>query len=182
MAKKEVAVRKVLVPNARVQAVLDAPLHPLPPIIDGVIDVKGWLRAVLLNEEYNEPDPEYLSKLIMLQTLEADTLEEALSNGGMDGIQDIIEDYAGATTGPILITDLYVAKSDMDEGASCYVILTWESEITGETVRCSTGAQSVQTGLLKAMMLGIFPIRCEIKRDKSTDAGGRHLLKVWIAD
>lgn len=182
MAKKEVATRIGGSQAARVNQVLNGALPELPAELSGTVNLRGWIASVFTGADYTQPDPDYLSREIGLNILMGDG--DILSADALElpHLQDIVEDYPGATTGPIRIQDLYVVPSDLDEGSATYMILTWTNLETNETVRCSGGSQPVQVRLIRCLMAGMWPIECQIARDKSKDKGGRFLLTVWPVD
>jgi hypothetical protein len=176
--KREVST--VVTPRMRQVAELEFP--PLPEVLEGKIDPQGWLRSVVLGQPYEEPDPDYIAREIGMATLLAEDDREALMGAEIGGLQDFLEDFAGATTGPIRITDLYVARSDASISDGCFLIITWWSYEDGKEYRRTTGAQSVQYALMRYLLMGIWPIECQFVRDKATDQGGKHILKVWPPD
>jgi hypothetical protein len=178
VAKREIST--VITPRMRQVAELVFP--PLPEALEGKIDAQGWLRSVVLGAAYTEPDPDYIAREIGMQTLLAEDDREALMGAEIGGLQDFLEDYAGATTGPIDITDLYVATSDQAIGDGAFLIITWWSHEDGKEYRRTTGAQAIQYALMRYLLKGIWPIKCQFVRDKATDQGGKHILKVWPVD
>lgn len=154
----------------------------LPPALLGTIDLNRWLASLLGKVPYEEPDPEYIARAIMLNTFMEEDLNKALLGTDMDSLQDLVEDFPGGSTGPIQITDLYVSTSNLEDKDGTYVILTFVTLETGIVTRCTTSAQAVQIGILRHLKSGIWPITCQIARDKVTDQGGRYLLKIWPVD
>ena len=182
MAKTVAKRETTTVVTDRMRKVAELEFAPLHPDLAGKIDPTGWLRAVVLGEPYQEPDPDYIAREIGMATLLADDDREALIGSEIGGLQDFVEDFAGNSTGPITIRDLYVAKSDPTIGDGTFVILTFWSHDMGQEFRRTTGASAIQYALLRYMIRGIWPIECQIVRDKVTDQGGKHLLKVWPVD
>lgn len=182
MAKAVVKRETTTVVTARARAAAQVEFPPLPEALEGKVDVRGWLACLVMGVPYVEPDPELIAREMLLNVFLTEDLTTALTGSDMDGMQDVIEDYAGATTGPIRILDFYVLSSNLEDKDGVYVILEYLSMETGQTVRCSTGAGTVQMALLRFLQAGIWPIECQIVRDKATDRGGRHLLKVWPVD
>lgn len=150
----------------------------LPEKLQGMINLGSWANALVLREKYREPDPEYLSLILLMQTLTAATPDEVLRQAGVGKLQEMIPNVPGANTGPIEINDLYVTESDFGEGAPCYVIMTWRDLELGTEVRATTGAQQVQAQLIKLLAFGIWPIRCCITRLDRKDKGDRYLF--WV--
>jgi hypothetical protein len=180
---KQVAKRvEATVVTARMKQALATQFPELPETLDGKIDPYAWLKAMVLNAEYTEPDPDYIAREMLMNVLLTEDDTEALVGAGMDGLQDVLEDFAGNTTGPIRILDLYVARSDADKGDGTYLIITWWSHEDGKEHRATTGASTIQWAFLRYLAQGIWPIECQIVRDKATDQGGKHLMKIWPVD
>lgn len=182
MAKAVVKRETTTVVTARARQALAVEFPPLPETLEGKIDPKGWLACLVAGMPYVEPDPELIAREMLLNVLLTEDLNTALTGADMDGMQDVVENYAGATTGPIRITDFYVLASNLEGKDGVYVILEWVSMETGKVTRCSTGAGTIQMSLIRYLAQGIWPIECQIVRDKATDQGGRHLLKIWPVD
>lgn len=179
VAKREAA---SVVVTQRAAEAMTYEFPQLPPALLGTIDLNRWLASLLAKVPYQEPDPEYISRAIMLNTFLEEDLNKALLGSEMDSLQDLVEEFPGATTGPIQITDLYVSASNLDDQDGTYVILTYVTLETGIITRCTTSAQAIQIGILRHLKQGIWPITCQIARDKVQDQGGRFLLKLWPAD
>lgn len=182
MAKAVAKQEKTIVITDRMRKVAELEFKPLHPDLAGKIDPSGWLRAVVLGEPYTEPDPDYIAREIGMATLLADDDREALIGAEIIGLQDWLEDYAGSTSGAITITDLYVARSDAAISDGTFLIITFQHHESGTEVRTTTGAGPVQYAMLRYLIRGIWPINCQFTRDKATDQGGKHLIKVWPVD
>lgn len=182
MAKAVVKKEKTVVATVRAQTLLQRELPPLPEALDGKVDLRGWIASLVAGIPYEMPDEDFLAREMLLNVLTGESLEDALVGAGMAKLQEVVEDFAGNTTGPIRVTDITVARSTVEDGDGTYLIMEWVSEMDGSVTRCTTGAQQVQAGFVRYLIEGIWPIRCQIVRDKATDQGGRHLLKVWPAD
>lgn len=182
MARAVVKKESTVVVTQRARDVLSREYPPLPEALEGKVDLRAWLASLVAGVKYEMPDEGFLAREMLLNILVEEDLNRALVGSDMDGMQDIVEDYAGATTGPIRITDLTVVPSSLEDKDGTYLILEWLNMTDGTMTRCSTGAQSVQGGFARYLIAGIWPIECQIVRDKATDQGGRHLLKVWPVD
>jgi hypothetical protein len=155
---------------------------PLPPELDGLFYVQAWVKALTTNTTYVEPNPEFMSQRMMMNTLSATTVEELLSDQSLEGLQSILPDEPWASTGNIIITDLYVAASDIEGGAPTYMLLTWVNETTGIETTTSTGATNLQLQFASMLAMGIWPIRGQIKRRDRKDRGGRYLIGFYPAE
>ena len=155
---------------------------PLPPELDGLFYIQAWIKALTTNTKYVEPNPDFMQQRMMMNTLSATTVEELLTDQALEGLQHIIPDEAWATTGNIMLTDLYVAASDIEEGAPTYMLLTYVDEATGIETTTSTGATNLQLQFASMLAMGIWPIRGQIKRRDRKDRGGRHLLGFYPAE
>lgn len=157
-------------------------LKNVPEALGAIINVQEWASSLLRKTPYHEPNPEFISTMIAFQTITAQSIEEVFAQSGVKGLQDTIADSPGATTGPIEITDVYVAASDFEAGNPCFVIITATDLETGEEWKRTTGATNVQATILGLLLNGMWPIKCQIKRGDTKDKGGRYLLFVLPPD
>lgn len=151
----------------------------LPEQYRDIISLPAWADSLINRAPYVEPDPDYLSRTLLIQTLTADTIDEVMDQAGVQSLQKAIPDFGGAGTGPVIITDIYVTDSDFGEGAPCYLIITAQHIESGIVKKYSTGAQQLQAQFIRILSLGMWPIRCQITRLDRKDKGGRHLF--WLA-
>lgn len=151
---------------------------PLPDVLQGKLVLSDWADALVNHTAYREVDPDYLSRMLLVQTLEAQTPDEVFEQSGIRKLQELIPNAPGLGTGPVEIVDLYVTASDFGEGAPCYMIVDIIDETTGEAVRFSTGATQLQAQIIALLSFGTWPIKCQIKRTERKDRGGRYLF--WL--
>jgi len=151
---------------------------PLPPELESKFSLSAWAESLVNGVPYVEPDPSYLSRLLIMQTLTAASLDEVFEQNQIRRLQQSIPNVPDAGTGPIAINDVYVTASDFGEGAPCYVILGTTHLETGEVAKYTTGAQQLQAQILAALSFGSWPIHCNIKRIDRKDRGGRYLF--WM--
>lgn len=154
----------------------------VPADISDHVDLTMWANALVNHTPYEDPDPEYLSRRILMETLTATTAEAVFAQSQGRKLQEWVPDFPGAYVGPLEITELTVTGSDFGEGATCYVIIAGEDLTDGTSFRASTGATGVQAQLLRLVSLGTWPLRCVVKRTESKDKGGRYLLRLWPPD
>lgn len=150
----------------------------LPDDLVGKFELSAWAESLVNNRKYVEPDPDYLSRLLVTQTLMSATPEDIFKQDGVMGLQKAVPNVPDIGTGPIEINDLYIAASDQDDGTPCYMILGCVSLETGEERRYTTGASNLQAQVLAQLSFGVWPIRCNIKRMERKDRGGRYLF--WM--
>ncbi len=167
---------------AAVVAPLIGSTAALPAELADNLSLSKWAESLINGAPYKEPDPNYLSRLLLIQTLEATEPEQVFKPNDLDGLQKIIGNAPGAGTGPIEINGLYIAESDMSDGAPCYMILDYVSLDTGMKRKTSTGATQLQAQILRLLGLGVWPIRCQIKRTERKDKGGRFLFWLFPVD
>lgn len=146
------------------------------------VNVTAWMQSLVNGEKYAEPDPDFMMKSMMGKLLAAETAEEILADDPINGLQNVLPNVEGAGTGPIEIIGLYVAESNEATGYPTYVHITYVDLETGTEHRTTTGAGQIQMQLLQFVRIGAFPIRCQIKRLKATDQGGKHLLRMFPPD
>jgi hypothetical protein len=157
-------------------------LAKIPPALGAIINVEAWVSAILRKTPYKEPNPDFISTMIAFETISAQSVEEAFAQARIGKMQEMIPNTPGATTGPIEITDLYVASSDFETGNPCFVIITATDLTTGEEWKRTTGATNVQATIIALMVNGMWPIRCQIKRGDTKDKGDRYLMFVLPPD
>lgn len=170
----EIAAREIKMPVLRIQNV--------PAELRAIINVEEWASALLRKTVYHEPNADFISVMLAWQTITAETAEEVFRNVGVRQLQRMVADTPEANTGPIEITDLYVAESDYETGNPTYVVITATDLETGATWKATTGATTVQSTLLGLLLNGTWPIRCKIMRSTSKDRSGKHLLIVVRPD
>lgn len=176
MAKTETPSTELVLPgNKQLPQYLLNPAA-LPPSLDGLIDLRGWLNSLGRREEYKQPDPTYLESRMLLIGLMAETPEEVMNGTSNEGLQSILPNHEGATTGNIMIDELYVAPSQMTEGNKTFVIISFTYERSGTSVTTTTGATNLQRQFLQLLCMGVWPLEGQIMRMKNRDRGGRHLL------
>lgn len=154
----------------------------LPDGLADAIDLTSWANALVNRTKYREPDPDYLARTLLMQTLTAETVEAAFEQGGIRKMQESIPNTPGAGTGPIEIYGLYVAKSDEDDGPGSYMILDTRGLADGVEAKYTTGSQGLQAQVLTMIKLGNWPIRCNIARTDRQDRGGRYMLWMFPPD
>lgn len=148
----------------------------VPAALGAIINVEDWASAILRKTPYVEPSPDFISTMIAWQTVTAQSIEEVFEQAGVRGLQKILPDTPGATTGPFEILDLYVASSDFETGNPSYVIVTAVSLESGAEYKFTTGATNIQATLLGLLVNGMWPIKAQIKRGDSKDKGGHYLM------
>lgn len=147
-----------------------------PATLGAIINLEAWAQAVVFKTPYKEPNPDFIQAMLALQTITGATIEEVFASQGVHGLQEILANVPGATTGPMEIMDLYVAESSFETGAPCYVIVTGIDLEQGTEVKFTTGALNVQATFIGLLKLGTWPIRCQFKRGDSKDKGDRYLI------
>lgn len=150
----------------------------LPEKLQGKINLSDWANSLVNKAPYREPDSDYLSRMLLVQTLTAATPEEVFAQSGIKKLQELIPNAPGLGTGIIEICDLYVTDSDFGEGAPTYMIVDMIDESTGEATRFSTGATQLQAQIIALLSFGQWPIRCQVKRTERKDKGGRFMF--WL--
>lgn len=147
-----------------------------PAALAKIVDLEGWARAIVYGEKYKEVDPDFIQRKLALEIVMSGSVEQAFEQSGIKGVQQVVPNKPGATTGPIEITDLYVTESDFDQGNSCFLIMDTVSLETGEEQKMTTGATNIQATMIAVLNNGMWPIRCQFKRGDNKDKGGRYLL------
>jgi hypothetical protein len=158
------------------------PSVKIPPLLAAKVDVIGWATSLFEGTTYTDPDPNYISRELLMMTLTADTVEAVLSASEITKLQQWIGNAPGAGTGPCEISDLYITGSDFGEGLPCYMIMTVTNLDTGHQRKVTTGASGLQAQVLRLISLGSWPIRCQITRTESKDKGGRFIFRLFPVD
>lgn len=148
----------------------------VPEKFFAVVNPQEWVNAILYGDTYHEPNPDFISRMLAAQSIFAETAEEAFSSLGVRGLQKVLPDSPGATTGPLEITDLYVAASDYETGNPTYVVISAVELATGDEVKYTTGATNVQATFIGLLRNGVWPMRCQFKRGDQKDKGGKYLI------
>lgn len=154
----------------------------LPLALDGAFELMSWYRSLAYREPYEEKDPERVARKIMLRTFQAKDAAAVFEHQKPFGLQGLVRNQPGASTGPIDIVDLYVAESEHKTGVPCFMVMEIVSHKTGDVMTTTTGAQEVQAQILSLIALGVWPIPCEIKRIDAQDRGGRYMFRVFPLD
>ena len=169
------------VPASMAAPLIGSPAQ-LPAELADNLNLSKWAESLVNGAIYTEPDPNYLSRMLIRQTLEATTPEQVFNPNDLDGLQKIIPNVPNAGSGPIEIDGLYVASSAMTEGAPCYMILDFTDLETGVKRKTTTGATQLQAQILRLLGFGIWPIRCQVRRTERKDKGGRFLFWLFPVD
>lgn len=154
----------------------------VPAGVARIINMDEWAKSILTGAPYHEPDPDFISRSIAFRQITADTIEEVFAQMKIRRAQTSIPDMPGASSGPMHITDLYVAESDFETGNPTYVIMTYFDMESGEEHRMTTGATNIQATLIALLRHGQWPITCQIKRGEQKDRGGHYLLFMMPPD
>lgn len=178
---KEVEETPEVVQGAMVTPLMSAAAR-LPSELDGLINLSAWAECLINGKKYNEPDPDYLSRTLLTQTLMAETPEDVFNVNDLDGLQKLIPNGPGLGTGPVEINGLYVAHSSLNDKNATYMIMDITDLETGNITKTTTGAGQLQAQIMRLLGFGIWPIRCQIKRTERKDRGGRYLFWLFPVD
>lgn len=151
---------------------------PLPDSLAGLFDLGAWFDSLIRKTEYKPLNPDYMAERMLMLTIMSGSVEELLSPKSLTGLQDLIPNTPGATTGPIRITDIYVDKSDQEDGNRCYILFSFINLETGIETTTTTGATQVQATFATWLAHGQWPIECRITRGDRTDRGGRYMFLI----
>lgn len=171
-----------IVVQTSIETVLLEQKSLLPAALDGAFELMPWYRSLTLREPYEEKDPERIARKIMLRTFQAKDAASVFEHQKPFGLQGLVRNQPGASTGPIDIVDLYVAESEHKTGVPCFMVMEIMSRVTGDLLTTTTGAQELQAQVLSLVALGVWPITCEIKRIDAKDRGGRYMFRAFPLD
>ena len=153
-----------------------------PAHLSSQIDFPLWAASVVGAAKYAEPIEGYISNMLAMQAIMADSIDAVFLANNVKGLQEILPDTPGATTGPHEILDIYVAESSMEKGQSAYVVVEWLDSELGNTGKWTTGATNIQATLIGLLKFGHWPIRCQVKRGDSKDKSGKYLMTMLPPD
>lgn len=154
----------------------------LPAHVTAKIDLKNWMETVFNGVPYTAMDGEAMNRLMLLALLEAESLEEVLSESVGEKLQDMVPNEAWASTPPLEITDVGVYPGDAEKEPSTYLVIRATDLESGDQIRFSTGATNVQVQMMKMLSIGAWPIRCCLKRIDKKDQGGRYIFRMTLPD
>ena len=154
----------------------------LPEGFSKNINLEAWARAIVFGEKYEEPNPNHISQMLSYATITGESVADVFKSANVIGLQEWLLDRPGETTGPMEMTELYVASSDYETGNPTFIIAETVSLTTGDSVKWTTGATNIQATLIGLIKLGHNPMRFQIKRGDSKDKGGRYLLHMLPPD
>lgn len=152
---------------------------PLPELMVGRVDGTGWARSIVLGEKYVEPDPNFLSRRLLNLKLNATDLYHTFADKSLVKLQEWVANAPGASTGPLELIDVYVVPSSIEGGMQTFVLVDYVHLESGVTDTFSTGATNVQAFILKALVLGMWPVRCQIQRTDIMTKNGKYMLDVF---
>lgn len=149
---------------------------PLPPELSELFDLRTWFDSLINKTPYTEKNSEHMAERMLMLTLLSETPDQVMTPQTLTGLQDIVPNSAGASTGPITIDELYVAKSDQEEGNPCFMVFGYTEDTTGIHTTTSTGATQLQAQFATLLAMGVWPIKGQIKRTERMDKGKRYLF------
>lgn len=129
----------------------------------------NWIRSLMTNDEWPESDPEEMALGMMAQILMAESSDEALKALDLERAKDLCGGAPGGRSPALEIYGARALKSEYEEGAACYTIISAVNLQTGEKIRFTTGARAVQMVVAKHLYEGWIPFRAalEIRREKT---------------
>lgn len=154
----------------------------LPAHVTAKIDLGGWMQTVFNKVPYTAMDGEAMNRLMLLSLLEAESVEEVLSESVGEKLQEMVPNAPFASTPPLEIFDVGVYPGDAENEPSTYLVIRATDLDSGEQVRLSTGATNIQVQMMRLLTLGVWPIRCCFKRIDKTDQGGRYIFRISLPD
>lgn len=133
------------------------------------IDMRTWLAGLLSNDDFPEQDPDEMALGMIAQILLAPTSEATLSAFDLDRAKEMCGNEPGGRSPVLEITGARPMKSEYEEGAACYVIVSAVRLVDGELVQFTTGSRAVQAVIFKHMHEGWMPFRAmlEIRKERT---------------
>jgi hypothetical protein len=180
----DIEVRPVaqVVETTSVEAILAAGAPALPAEFEDSFSLTAWYASLAYRQPYEERDPEHITRKLLRKTFMAKTAADVFEHVKPQGLQMLIPNQPGATSGPVRIVDLYVAESDKKGGVPCFMVLDVVNLRTGDIVTTTTGAQELQAQMLTFLALGVWPIEGQFKRIDAKDKGDRYMMRFFPVD
>jgi|SRR6267378_3678793 len=155
---------------------------PLPAELSGQFKLVDWYDSLVNKTPYVEPNPDFMSQRMLMLTLLSATPEQVMTPDKLIGLQELIPNAPGMSSGPVEFASIYVATSDQADGNKTYILFDLVNLDTNEVRTTTTGATMLQAQILTLLALGTWPIRGQIKRTERTDRGGRYLFQLFPLD
>jgi hypothetical protein len=142
------------------------------------VDMRTWLRALLVDEELPEEDPDEMALGMLAQIMFAKSSEEVLSIFDLDRAKELCGGEPGGRSPVLEIQGARALHSTYEEGAPCYVIVAAINCATGERIQFTTGARAVQMAILKHIHEGWMPFRACLEIRREATRRGFHPLNL----
>jgi hypothetical protein len=128
-----------------------------------------WIRVLMNVQDMPEYDPDEMALGMLAQILMADTPADVLGALDLDRAKDMCGGEPGGKSNILEIQGARALKSDYEEGAACYCIVTAFDTAAGNRIQFTTGAKAVQMVIAKMAYEGWLPFkgRLEIRREKT---------------
>lgn len=144
--------------------------HTLTPV--------QWIRVLLEAQEIPEADPDEMALGILAQIFLATTPAEVMGVLNLERARDLCGNKPGGRSPVYTFHHARPMKSRFDEGAPCYAIFTATVPESGEIVRFTTGAKSVQAIAAKMLYEGWVPFKFALEIRAEPTARGFHPLNM----
>lgn len=150
--------------------------------VGGTIDLKAWVACVFNGEPYEAMNGEEMQRQMLLRVLEAETVDEVLSEDVGEKLQDMVPNFPDASTPPLELISVAVLPGDAENDPSTYLVIRARDIENGGEIRFSTGATNIQVQMMRILSLGVWPIKCIFKRVQKQDQGGRYIFRMSLPD
>jgi hypothetical protein len=123
----------------------------------------------MTNEEMPDSDPEEMALGMLASIMLAETSGEALAALDLARAKELCGGEPGGRSPVLEINGARALKSEYEEGAACYCIISATRLDTGDKIRFTTGARAVQMVVAKHMYEGWLPFKAalEIRRERT---------------
>lgn len=142
------------------------------------IDYKGWIRALVDLEQFEEENKEDRGLSIVKAIILAETSEQALAAMNLRSAEDLIGKEPGNASNVLEITGAIPLESKYDDGPSAFAIISARDLAEGSDFSFSCGARGVQAAIISHMIHGWMPLKCRLVRRSKPTAKGFYPLNL----
>lgn len=133
--------------------------------------VHDWTPFLLGDDTPEFIDPEQASRDIVMQILNAESIDAVLDMAGTTPCEEILDR-------PIEIRAARAMRSAFEQGATMYLLLDVVDLDTSEALKVTCGARNVMAQLYRITQIGKLPVRGRICQSDRPTAQGYYPL--WL--
>lgn len=112
--------------------------------------------AVVMGDVEPEPeDSEAIQRLIVGRILSAKTAADIFTDDSTTATKDLLDI-------PLVITDVRLAKSELEDARPVYMLIECARRDTGEMIVLNSGAAKIMATLYQCKRLGLLPVEASV--------------------